>query len=57
MKISMYRSALWLALVAAIATAASAQSKPNQTLGYGVGEVLTFTYTQNFVRVFCICHQ
>jgi hypothetical protein len=48
MKISMCRSALWLAFVAAIATTASAQSKPNQTLGYGVGEVLTFTYTQNF---------
>jgi len=48
MKISMYRPALLLAVVAAIASAAFAQSKPNQTLGYGVGEVLTFTYTQNF---------
>jgi hypothetical protein len=48
MKISIYRPALWLALVAAIATTASSQTKPNQTLGYGLGEVLTFTYTQNF---------
>jgi len=48
MKISIYRPALLLAVVAAIATAASAQKKPNQTLGYGAGEVLTFAYTQNF---------
>jgi hypothetical protein len=48
MKISIYRPALWLASVAAIATTASSQTKPNQTLGYGLGEVLTFTYTQNF---------
>ncbi len=47
MKISIYRPLL-LAVVAVIATAASAQTKPNQTLGYGIGEVLTFTYTQNF---------
>jgi hypothetical protein len=51
MKISIYRPALLLAVVAAIASAAFAQDKPNQTLGYGVGEVLTFTYTQNFACV------
>lgn len=48
MKISIYRPVLILAVVAAIAVAASAQSKPNQTLGYGAGKLLTFTYTQNF---------
>lgn len=48
MKISIYRPVLLLAVVAAIAAAASAQSKPNQTLGYGEGKLLTFTYTQNF---------
>jgi hypothetical protein len=48
MKISIYRPALWLAVVAAIACTASAQSKPNQTFGYGEGKLLTFTYTQNF---------
>ena len=48
MKISTRRPMLLLAVVAAITTAASAQSKPNQTLGYGDGQLLTFTYTQNF---------
>src|SRR5450755_4178607 len=48
MKISIYRPMLLLAAVAAIAVSASAQSKPNQTLGYGAGKRLTFTYTQNF---------
>lgn len=48
MKSSICRPILWLAVVAAIAAAASAQSKPNQTLGYGEGKLLTFTYTQNF---------
>jgi hypothetical protein len=48
MRISICRPALLLAVVAAIAVAASAQSKPNQTLGYGDGQLLTFTYTQNF---------
>ena len=48
MKISIYRPMLLLAAVAAIAVSASAQSKPNQTLGYGAGKLLTFTYTQNF---------
>ncbi|HEY3973160.1 MAG TPA: hypothetical protein VGM18_09160 [Candidatus Sulfotelmatobacter sp.] len=47
MKFSIYRPALFLA-VAAVATIASAQSQPNQTLGYGQGKLLTFTYTQNF---------
>src|SRR5271169_3462718 len=51
MKISIYRPALLLAVVAAIATAAFAQDKPNQTLGYGVGEVLNFTYTMNFMCI------
>jgi hypothetical protein len=37
-----------LAAVALIAATASAQTlKPNQTLGFGAGELLTFTYTQN----------
>lgn len=48
MKISIYRPALLLAVIALVATAASAQKKTNQTLGYGAGELLTFTYTQNF---------
>jgi hypothetical protein len=48
MKISNYRSALLLAAVATVAAATSAQSKPNQTLGYGEGKLLTFTYTQSF---------
>jgi hypothetical protein len=48
MKISISRPVLLLAFVAAIAAAACAQSKPNQTLGYGEGKLLTFTYTQNF---------
>jgi hypothetical protein len=48
MKITICRPALLLAVVAALAAAASAQSKPNQTLGYGQGKLLTFTYTQNF---------
>jgi hypothetical protein len=48
MKISIYRPMLLLAAVAVIAVSASAQSKPNQTLGYGAGKLLTFTYTQNF---------
>jgi hypothetical protein len=48
MKISIYRPILLLAAVAAIAISVSAQSKPNQTLGYGAGKLLTFTYTQNF---------
>jgi hypothetical protein len=48
MKISIYRPMLLLAALSAIAVSASAQSKPNQTLGYGAGKLLTFTYTQNF---------
>jgi hypothetical protein len=48
MKISIYRRALWLVFVATIGSLAFAQSKPNQTLGYGEGKLLTFTYTQNF---------
>lgn len=42
------RPALLLAVVAALTAVAPAQSKPNQTLGYGDGKLLTFTYTQNF---------
>jgi hypothetical protein len=39
----------FLAAVALIASIASAQTlKPNQTLGFGAGQLLTFTYTQNF---------
>jgi hypothetical protein len=48
MKISIYRPILLLAALAVITLSASAQSKPNQTFGYGAGELLTFTYTQNF---------
>jgi hypothetical protein len=53
MKLSIARPLLFLAVVisltASIALTASAQSKkPNTTLGYGDGQVLNFTYTQNF---------
>jgi len=53
MKIAVYiyRPVLLLAIVAAIAAAASAQTKPNQTLGYGDGQLLTFTYTQSFTCI------
>jgi len=48
MKFSAFRPAL-LAAVALIAATGSAQTlKPNQTLGFGNSELLTFTYTQNF---------
>jgi hypothetical protein len=49
MKLSEIRPALLFAAVALIAGTASAQTlKPNQTLGYGADQLLTFTYTQNF---------
>ena len=48
MKFSILRPALLLAVVATIAGGASAQSKPNQTFGFGEGKLLTFTYSQNF---------
>jgi len=51
MKISMYRPVLLLAVVAAITAVASAQTKPNQTLGYGEGKLLTFTYTESFTCI------
>ncbi len=48
MKFPVIRTAL-LASVALIAATASAQTlKPNQTLGFGAGQLLTFSYTQNF---------
>jgi hypothetical protein len=48
MKLSIIRPSV-LAAVALIAASASAQTlKPNQTLGFGAGKLLTFTYTQNF---------
>jgi hypothetical protein len=48
MKVPAFRPAL-LAAFALIAATASAQTlKPNQTLGFGAGQLLTFTYTQNF---------
>jgi hypothetical protein len=52
MKFSAIRPAL-IAAVALIASAASAPAQaqtlqPNQTLGYGAEQLLTFTYTQNF---------
>lgn len=48
MKLPIIRPAL-IAAVALIAATTSAQTlKPNQTLGFGAGQLLTFTYTQNF---------
>jgi hypothetical protein len=51
MKLSIYRPALLLAAAVALTAAASAQSQPNQTLGYGEGKLLTFTYTENFTCI------
>lgn len=48
MKLSIYRPFTLLALVASLALTASAQTKPNTTLGFGDGQVLHFVYTQNF---------
>ena len=48
MRVSIPRPAFVLAVVASFAALASAQAKPNQTQGYGAGQPLTFTYTQNF---------
>ncbi len=49
MKIFTSRPALALAVVASFPfVALSQQAKPNQTQGYGAGQPLTFTYTQNF---------
>ena len=51
MKISAIRPAL-LAAVALIAATASAQTlKSNQTLGFGAGQLLTFTYLENFTCI------
>lgn len=48
MKLSVIRPAL-LAAVGLFAATVSAQTlKPNQTLGYGDGQLLKFTYEQNF---------
>jgi len=51
MKFPIVRPALLLAVVAAISVASPAQSKPNTTQGYGAGQLLTFTYTQNFACI------
>ncbi len=51
MKLSTCRPILHLAIVAAIAVSASAQTKPNQTLGYGDNKLLTFTYTESFTCI------
>jgi hypothetical protein len=51
MKLSICRPALLLATAVALTAAASAQSRPNQTLGYGEGKLLTFTYTENFTCI------
>jgi len=51
MKLSISRPVLLMAVVAAITVAASAQSKPNQTLGYGDNKLLTFTYSENFTCI------
>jgi hypothetical protein len=48
MKFAFVRPALLLAVVATISAAAHAQSKPDQTLGYGDHQILTFTYTESF---------
>jgi hypothetical protein len=48
MKLSISRPFLLLAVVASLALAASAQTRPNSTLGFGAGKVLHFVYTQNF---------
>ena len=50
MRIKLDRPFLTLAVIAALATFASAQGKPNQTQGYGDGKLLTFTYTQIRLR-------
>src|ERR1700689_5018412 len=51
MKFSISRPVLLMAVVAAIAVATSAQSKPNQTLGYGENKLLTFTYSESFTCI------
>jgi len=48
MKVSISRSLLLLAVVSIGALACAQSSKPNTTLGYGAGQLLNFTYTQNF---------
>ena len=48
MRVSLCRPTFVLAVVASLASLASAQAKPNQTQGYGDGKLLTFTYTQSF---------
>ncbi len=48
MRVLLRQSAYALAIVASLASFASAQAKPNQTQGYGDGKLLTFTYTQSF---------
>lgn len=48
MKLSIYRPFMLLAFVATLALTASAQTRPNTTLGFGDGQVLDFIYTQNF---------
>jgi len=48
MKLPILRPIRTVAVVAAIAISAFAQSKPNTTEGYGKNQLLTFTYTQNF---------
>jgi len=44
----LFRSAVFAALCYAAAGGASAQLAPNQTLGFGNGRLVTFTYLQNF---------
>jgi hypothetical protein len=49
MKRSISRSCMFVAVIISLAFSAMAQTKkPNTTLGYGDGQVLNFTYTQNF---------
>jgi hypothetical protein len=52
MKISIFRPILMLAIVSSISlTSFSQAAPPNVTLGYGVGQVVKFFYTQNFACV------
>lgn len=48
MKFSAIRPALFAAVALVAATAAAQNLAPNQTLGFGDSQLLTFSYTQNF---------
>lgn len=48
MKVSVIRPAFLVAVALVAATASAQTLKSNQTLGFGAGRLLTFTYTENF---------